>query len=100
MQVDFVSGEYAGTGKGRRHQKIQDLMVRKVRGCDLAFDMAQEVTVEGNLPGGQLDTVNIRVVSVVPFLIMKGMALDDRLHKAQFLVHSSILALEICASIP
>jgi hypothetical protein len=79
VQVDFLSGEYAGTGKGHRHQKVQDLLVRKVRGCDLAFDMAQEVTVSGNLPGGGLDTVNIRVASVVPFLIMKGMALDERL---------------------
>jgi len=80
VQVDFLSGEYAGTGKGHRHQKkVQDLLVRKVRGCDLAFDMAQEVTVAGNLPGEGLDTVNIRVASVVPFLIMKGMALDERL---------------------
>jgi len=79
VQVDFLSGEYAGTGKGHRHQKIQDLMVRKVRGCDLAFDLAQEVTVTGDLPGGGLDTVSVRVASVVPFLIMKGMALDDRL---------------------
>jgi len=79
VQVDFLSGEYAGTGKGHRHQKVQDLLVRKVRGCDLAFDMAQEVTVAGSLPGGGLDTVDIRVASVVPFLIMKGMALDERL---------------------
>jgi hypothetical protein len=79
VQVDFLSGEYAGTGKGHRHQKVQNLLVRKVRGCDLAFDMAQEVTVAGNLPGGGFDSVNIRVAAVVPFLIMKGMALDERL---------------------
>lgn len=79
VQVDFLSGEYAGTGKGHRHQKIQDLLVRKVRGCDLAFDLAQEVTVTGNLPEGGFDTVSVRVASVVPFLIMKGMALDERL---------------------
>ena len=79
VQVDFLSGEYAGTGKGHRHQKIQDLLVRKVRGCDLAFDLAQEVTITGDLPGGGRDTVSIRVASVVPFLIMKGMALDERL---------------------
>jgi hypothetical protein len=79
VQVDFLSGEYSGTGKGHRHQKIQDLLVRKVRGCDLAFDMVQEVTVVGDLPGGGVDTVSVRVASVVPFLIMKGMALDERL---------------------
>ena len=79
VQVVFLSGEYAGTGKGHRHQKIQDLLVRKVRGCDLAFDLAQEVTVTGNLPGGGLDTVSVRVASVVPFLVMKGVALDERM---------------------
>lgn len=79
VQVDFLSGEYAGTSKGHRHQKVQDLLVRKARGCDLAFDLAQEVTVTGELPGGGLDTVNIRIASVVPFLVMKGMALDERL---------------------
>jgi hypothetical protein len=79
VQVDFLSGENAGTGKGHRHQKIQDLLVRKVRGCDLAFDLAQEVTITGDLPGGGLDTVSVRVASVVPFLIMKGIALDERL---------------------
>jgi len=79
VQVDFLSGEYAGTGKDHRHQKIQDLLVRKVRGCELAFDLAQEVIITGDLPGGGLDTVSVRVASVIPFLIMKGMALDDRL---------------------
>jgi len=79
VQVDFLSGEYAGTGKDHRHQKIQDLLVRKVRGCELAFDQAQEIMITGDLPGGGLDTVSVRVASVVPFLIMKGMALDDRL---------------------
>ena len=79
VQVDFLSGEYAGTGKDHRHQKIQDLLARKVRGCELAFDLAQEVMITGDLPGGGLDTVSVRVASVVPFLIMKGMALDDRL---------------------
>src|SRR5208283_316931 len=38
VQVDLLSGEYEGTGKGRRHQVVQDLRARKVRGCDIAFD--------------------------------------------------------------
>jgi hypothetical protein len=42
VQVDLLSGEYQGTGKSHRHQKIQ-------------------------------------VASIVPFLVMKGMALNDRL---------------------
>ena len=52
---------------------------RKGRGCDLAFIDPIEVTVEDQLPGGGKDSVKIRVASLVTFLVMKGMALDDRL---------------------
>jgi hypothetical protein len=38
-----------------------------------------DVAVEGDLPGGGKDTVTVRVASVVPFLVMKGMAMHDRL---------------------
>lgn len=79
VQVDLLSGEYEGTGKGRRRQVVQDLKARKVRGCDIAFEMAEEISVEGEIPGGGLDRVTIRVASIVPFFVMKGMALDDRL---------------------
>jgi hypothetical protein len=56
VEVDLLSGEYGGTGKGRRHQKIFDTHLRKARGCDIAFDNPQTT-----------------------FLCMKGMALDGRL---------------------
>ncbi len=79
VQVDLLSGEYEGTSKGHRHQKIQDIQARKVRGCDLAFEMYREVNIKGELPGGGKDSVTIRVASLVPFLVMKGMALDERL---------------------
>lgn len=79
VQVDLLSGEYEGTSKRHRHQKIQDIQARKVRGCDLAFEIYREVNIEGELPGGGKDSVTIRVASLVPFLVMKGMALDERL---------------------
>jgi len=34
---------------------------------------------KGNLPGGAKDSAIIRVASIVPFLIMKAIVLDDRL---------------------
>ena len=37
VQVDLLAGEYEGTGKGHRHQRIQCGLARKTRGCDLAF---------------------------------------------------------------
>lgn len=79
VQVDLLSGEYQGTGKSHRHQKIQGGLARKTRGCDLVFDNPIVATIEGELPGGARDTVKVRVASIVPFLVMKGMALDERL---------------------
>jgi hypothetical protein len=79
VQVDLLAGQYEGTGKGHRHQKLQGILARKVRGGDLAFNDPIEVTIEGELPGGGKDSVRILVASIVSFLVMKGMALDERL---------------------
>lgn len=79
VQVDLLSGEYDGTGKTHRTQAFQGIKARKTRGCELAFEMVREVSVEGKIPGGGSDCVNVRVAHIVPFLVMKGMALDDRL---------------------
>jgi hypothetical protein len=79
VEVDFLAGEYGGTGKSHRTQKIQDTRARKARGCDLAFKMHTEVRVEGTLPEGGRDSATVLVASIVPFLVMKGMALHERL---------------------
>jgi hypothetical protein len=79
VEVDFLAGEYGGTGKSHRTQKIQDTRARKARGCDLAFEMHSEVRVEGTLPEGGRESATVLVASIVPFLVMKGMALHERL---------------------
>jgi len=79
VEVDLVAGEYGGTGRKHRHQRVQGLLARKARGCDLAFEQLSEVQVEGELPGGGRDEVTIRVASIVPFLVMKSFALASRL---------------------
>ncbi len=76
--VDFLAGEYGGTGPRRRTQRVQDARARKARGCDLAFDNPVPVTVEGELPDGGRDRVTVRVAGIVPWLVMKGMALEER----------------------
>ena len=78
VEVDLLAGEYEGTGKGHRTQRVQDARPRKARGCELAFDRPAEVTIEGSLPEGGLDSARIRIASIVPFIVMKGMALYDR----------------------
>ncbi len=79
VQVDFLSGEYGGTGKTHRTQLIRDMRARKARGCDLAFSSNVHVPIEGLLPGGGVDRVLCKISAIVPFLVMKGMALADRL---------------------
>jgi hypothetical protein len=79
VQVDFLACEYAGTGNQHRTQRVQEGRARKARGCDLAFDLFVETEIRGELPGGGADQATVRVSSVTAFLVMKGMALHDRL---------------------
>jgi hypothetical protein len=58
---------------------VQGIHARKVRGCDLAFEMSKEIKIEGTLPGGAHDVVNVRVASIVAFFVMKGMAMEARI---------------------
>ena len=45
--MDFLAGEYGGTGAKHRHQQVQpDLRARKARGCELAFAYRTEIIVE------------------------------------------------------
>lgn len=79
VEVDLMAGEYGGTGKRHRTQKVQDVRARKARGCDLAFDAAVTVTLDGILPDGGRDTASFKVAGIVPFLVMKGMAMYERM---------------------
>jgi len=79
VEVDLLAGEYGGTGPGHRTQPVQDARARKARGCDLVFANPQTVTIEGELPAGGRHRVTCRVAAIVPWLVMKGMALADRL---------------------
>jgi len=79
VEVDFLAGEYQGTGKNRRTQRVQDMRPRKARGVDLVFKLPEKVTVRGTLPEGGHDSMEIRVASIPAFLVMKAMAMSTRL---------------------
>src|SRR3989304_6386442 len=79
VEIDLMAGEYGGTGKGHRTQKVQDVCARKARGCDLAFDSTVTVTIEGALPDGGRDRESFKVAGIVPFLVMKGMVMNERM---------------------
>jgi hypothetical protein len=79
VKIDFLAGEYGGTGQSHRTQKFLEMRPRKARGCDLAFEIPPaKIELKGKLPNGALDEVRLQISSVVPFLIMKGMAMEDR----------------------
>ena len=78
VQVDFLAGEYAGSGRSRRHQEFQELKARKARGADLVFEEDVRVKLEGRLPNGDRDSVRIRIAGVTAFLTMKAEALKGR----------------------
>ena len=79
VEVDFLAGEYEGTGPRHRTQPVHEGRARKARGCDVAFDLFVETEISGVLPEGGQDQARVRVSSIVAFLVMKGMALHDRL---------------------
>jgi len=79
VEIDLMAGEYGGTGKRHRTQKVQDIRARKARGCDLAFKSAIKVTLENEFPNGGRDKITFKVAGIIPFLVMKGMALYDRM---------------------
>lgn len=79
VEVDLLAGEYGGTGRSHRTQVVQDARARKTRACDLVFENNNVIKIEGDLPGGGHLTVQCRVAAIAPFLVMKGMALADRL---------------------
>lgn len=81
VEVDFLAGEYDGTDPKHRHQEIQpDLKARKARGSELALQYCTKMSVKGTMPNGSANTVEFQVSNVLPFIVMKGIALHDR-HK-------------------
>jgi hypothetical protein len=78
VEVDLLSGEYGGTGRSHRTQPVQDVRARKARGCDLVFEHFRPFKVSANMPDGARNEVNIKIAGIIPFLVMKGMALWER----------------------
>jgi hypothetical protein len=73
VEVDLLAGEYEGTGKSHRTQKIQDVRARKARGCDLAFCHNRTIKLAGKMPDGSKNEVLIKIADAVAFITMKGM---------------------------
>ncbi len=79
IQIDFLTGEYGGTGKKHRHQKVQDdLLARKARGIDLLPHHHISFDLSGMLPDGGENSCKIKVADIVSILSMKGITISER----------------------
>lgn len=76
VDVDILAGMYGGTQPKRRSQHVQGVKALKATGGNFAFDFPpQKVCVEAKRPDGAYDVANISVVAVVPYLVMKAVAM-------------------------
>lgn len=76
VDVDILAGMYGGTQPKRRSQHVQGIKALKATGGNFAFDFPpQKIHVEAKRPDGAFDVVNVSVVAVVPYLIMKAAAM-------------------------
>lgn len=84
MQIDFLAGEYGGTAKNHRHQKIQDMLAHKGRGTDLVFDNYYKEEIQGTFPNGAEVRVSLFVANEIAVFAMKGVAIGERTKAKDF----------------
>ena len=75
VDVDFLSGKYGGEG-GKVSKHIDGIKALPATGGNFAFEFPPyDVTIHYTRPDGALDTGHVKVISVVPYLVMKTAAL-------------------------
>ena len=76
VDVDILAGMYGGTQSKRRSQHVQGIKALKATGGNFAFEFpAQNISIEAKRPDGAMDVANVNVVAVVPYIIMKTVAM-------------------------
>jgi hypothetical protein len=84
MRVDFLAGEYGGTARSHRHQKVQDLLAHKARGSDIAREQNCTQEISGQLPNRARVTVRLKIANEVAVLVMKGITMGQRTKPKDF----------------
>lgn len=76
--VDILSGEYGGEDVGAEYLDIHGVKALRAKGSNLAFEQSRPEKITGIGADGVEKEINIRIAMLVPFIVMKGMALHDR----------------------
>lgn len=76
VDVDILAGMYGGTNNLKRSQHVQGIKALKVTGGNFAFEIKpQTIKIKAKRVDGAIDVGKVNVVGIVPFIIMKTMAL-------------------------
>lgn len=78
VKVDLITGEFPEISAEGTHHRVQELVVWKARGVDLAFAFQQEVAVEGTLPNGGHNRVTAKIPMIAAYLCIKAITLSER----------------------
>lgn len=90
VDVDFLSGKYGGDG-GNVSKHIDGIKTLPATGGNFAFEFPPtDVKIEYTRPDGALDSGHVHVISVVPYLVMKSMALGRGKPKDAYDIYCTI----------
>jgi len=78
IKVDLISGEYINDEKAQAIQ-VNELSLNGLRGIDLAFEVYEEIQIEGKMPDGEHNIVRARIVRPEAFILIKSFALAERM---------------------
>jgi len=78
IKVDLITGQYASNQKQDSIQ-IDDIRINALRGIDLAFEASEPIAIEGRMPDGSINQVTARLVTPEAFILIKAIALDERI---------------------
>ena len=75
VDVDFLAGKYGGDD-GNVSKHVDGIKALPATGGNFAFEFpAEDVSIEYRRPDGALDYGHVKVISVIPYIVMKAAAL-------------------------
>lgn len=90
VDVDFLSGKYGGDG-GNVSKHIDGIKALPATGGNFAFEFPPtDVKIEFTRSDGALDSGHVNVISVVPYLVMKTMAMGRGKPKDAYDIYCTI----------
>jgi len=79
VTVDLLAPKEGGTGKKRRHQRVQDdLPLRKIDGGEMALESTVTMRISGKLLDGSRTAHKVKVASAAAVVAMKGLIVGNR----------------------